>query len=166
MKLAIGVLVVIGGLAVILGMRKKPSTTARPHTSMLRGVIENEAHPGQHAAVQVGLIEFGSEADQLHNALWEQCLASSDSDCFPKAASQTLNSGQAGVTLTLPDASGHFTLKTTGRESYLVVSGRDAKGWLWCPSEFVSGAFGEPDKEAVKIRCQRSAELPRPSSRN
>jgi hypothetical protein len=167
MKLGIGVLVVIASLAIILAVRRKPSTTILPaQTSMLSGVVVDEAHPGEHATVQVGLIEFGSEADRLHNALWEQCIASSDPDCFQKAASQTLSSGMAGLALTEPDASGHFALKPPAGESYLVVSGRDAEGWLWCPSEDISGSFEEPDKQTVNIRCQSSAELPSPSTKN
>jgi len=158
MKLWICVLVVIGGFATVLVSGRRSAAPVAPHAQVLSGVVKNKAHPRERAAIQVGLVEFGSAADHLHDALWEQCIASTDPNCFPEAAWRTLSSGLAGLTLTKPNAKGRFTLKPSGAESYLVVSGRDSQGWLWCPSSDVSGFVDVPEPTNLEIPCHGMGE--------
>ncbi len=160
MKLELCALAVVG-VAIFVATEfhhKTPAKAAGP--AEIQGTVFDELHPRRPVHVSVGLVTFGSEADQLHNELWDNCISSSDSDCFAKAAARTLASGLDGVKVTRTDARGNFKLRRVPGQSYLVVAGRDGKHWLWCPTTKVSGFFEWPNQNAVRIRCYGDAQTP------
>ena len=128
----------------------------------LRGtVLDTTVRPQPVAGALVGLIEFGSPADQLEKDALLPCLGTLEPGCESRVVEQLWHLQPAGAIWTTTDSHGEFRFHLPGPPAaYLVATGQSALGRLNCPVTDLTVAGTMPAwPEPQRLECRAPALL-------